>query len=886
LAVWILLGFVSACFLVPFIILSKVFPGNDPVDLDVGVSLLHNFFPRWFFFVVVVGVAFERQRKVQAKNEELLARREELLLTSEELLAKSEELRIKNEELLAKREELDAVHGTAIKISNNEALETRLEAVIDAAIQLLKAKGCIVYLCLPERDMLELVALKGLDPHHLDIGYLLPYGHGMAGAIVRDNLPSLYQNKYSESKYRVEELSDKFEAVIEVPLLFGNTTIGVLAVFDTQPHEFGEDDIPVLQRLAQYAAVAIHEMQVVEQLRKQNEAAQIIGNAGRSMNSTLDMNTIWSAAVENAWHLSGLYNTPPIFTYLAQLSRDGQYLELVATHPPTELVGLQARVGRIDFLKDKLIGIIGTVVKSKQSERISNVKPEVVTGVVSAYIEFHPDTRSQVAVPIKDKHGKVVGVLSVEHREEYAFPLELQTNLESLALQATAAIENAKLFAETTLLQQEQARILLEIANNRKLEDVAGSVLDALYRIVPYARATFQIFDGDNRRLLAIRGFGQEEVDDFLLRPISEDELLQEVLEGNKISILSPPHEHKRWDKRRSTGDILAWTGIPLVYGKKPLGVITVDELQPSGYTEQQSRLLELFAQYVTSVLQNAISFQQNVERVAELTEARDSLRIMMRFFQSYYNLALIGVVYGEDIHYAKNLLGMAAARASRIAEGRISSSEDIKKSAALIVSRVERYLLLVDELERAALRSPDHVRFNLHAMLDHVISSKRIGSNILVTQDYKASSSTVFAPRQLRQVFLVIIQNALDSMSSGGVLTLGTEIEERDGTRYIRVSVSDTGTGIPEDLQKNLFAPRIQDGHRTNRRGTGLGLPWAYAFMRVYRGDITFSTSPEKGTTMYVLVPEDFRKVMPLPLNAENLRNLIARLERVTDAD
>lgn len=285
-------------------------------------------------------------------------------------------------------------------------------------------------------------------------------------------------------------------------------------------------------------------------------------------------------------------------------------------------------------------------------------------------------------------------------------------------------------------------------------------------------------------------------------------------------------------------------------------------------------------------MLQNAISFQQKAERVAGLTEALDSLRIMMRFFQSYYNLALIGVVYGEDIHYAKNLLGMAAARANRIAEGRTISSEEIKKSAALVVSRIERYLLLVDEFQHAALRSPDHVRFNLHAMLDDVISSKRIGPDIVVRQDYKASSSTVFAPGQLRQVFLVIIQNALDAINNNGVLTLGTEIEERDGTKYIKVSVSDTGTGIPEDLQKNLFAPRIQEGHRGNRRGTGLGLPWAYAFMRVYRGDISFSTSLGNGTTMYVLVPEDFRKVMPLPLDAENLRNLIARLERVTEAD
>ena len=592
-----LLFFVSTAFLLPFIFLSRFFPGNDPVELDVGTSLIHNFFPRWFFFVVVVGVAFERQGKVRAKNEELLARRAELLAKSEELLAKSEELRTKNEELLAKREELEAVHETAIKISNNEALETCLKAVIDAAIELLKAKGCIVYLCLPDRDMLELVAVKGIEPHHLKLGYLLPYGKGMAGAIVRDNLPFLYQNNYSDSEYCVEDFRGKFEAVIEVPLLFGNSTIGVLAVFDTRPHEFGQDDVPVLRRLAQYAAVAIHEMQVVEQLRRQNAAAQIIGNAGRSMNSTLDINTIWSAAVENAWKLSELYNTPPIFTYLAQLSRDGQYLELVATHPPTELAGLQSRVGRIDFFEGKLIGIIGTVVKSKQSERIPNVKPEVVTGAVSAYIEFHPDTRSQLAVPIKDKHGDVVGVLSIEHREEYAFPFELQTNLESLALQATAAIENAKLFAEITLLQQQQARILLQIADNSKLEDVAGSVLDALHHIVPYSRATFQIFSGDNRRLLAKRGLSNDQVDDFLLRPISEDSLLQEVLEDNKISILSPPQKHKGWEQRPTTGDILAWTGIPLVYGKKPLGVITVDELQSSAYSEQQVRLLEIFAQ-------------------------------------------------------------------------------------------------------------------------------------------------------------------------------------------------------------------------------------------------------------------------------------------------
>jgi two-component system, cell cycle sensor histidine kinase and response regulator CckA len=110
---------------------------------------------------------------------------------------------------------------------------------------------------------------------------------------------------------------------------------------------------------------------------------------------------------------------------------------------------------------------------------------------------------------------------------------------------------------------------------------------------------------------------------------------------------------------------------------------------------------------------------------------------------------------------------------------------------------------------------------------------------------------------KQLEQVIFNLCLNARDVMPSDGVLTLSVTCVEPAGTgqRRVRLSVADTGGGIPEAVQAKLFQPF----HTTKApgRGTGLGLASSQGIVRAFGGELTYETKIGQGTVFHIELPE-----------------------------
>jgi two-component system NtrC family sensor kinase len=105
--------------------------------------------------------------------------------------------------------------------------------------------------------------------------------------------------------------------------------------------------------------------------------------------------------------------------------------------------------------------------------------------------------------------------------------------------------------------------------------------------------------------------------------------------------------------------------------------------------------------------------------------------------------------------------------------------------------------------------------------------------------------------PDRLQQTLVALMVNASEAMPDGGRLgvTLDSSSDE-----HLTISVSDTGTGIPEELQSSIFEPffTTKDG----QGGVGLGLAIVHGIVRRHGGTITLESSPLSGTTFHVTLP------------------------------
>ncbi|MGD9937482.1 MAG: response regulator [Methanoregulaceae archaeon] len=122
----------------------------------------------------------------------------------------------------------------------------------------------------------------------------------------------------------------------------------------------------------------------------------------------------------------------------------------------------------------------------------------------------------------------------------------------------------------------------------------------------------------------------------------------------------------------------------------------------------------------------------------------------------------------------------------------------------------------------------------------------------------------------QLKQVLHNLVSNADQAMPDGGRLTVTAEnvvIGDDEvltllGGEYVRIMVSDTGTGIPRELVSKIYEPYFT----TRQSGSGLGLTVTHSIIRNHGGTIEVESSPGAGTTFIVYLPATRRVVSPAP--------------------
>jgi len=107
----------------------------------------------------------------------------------------------------------------------------------------------------------------------------------------------------------------------------------------------------------------------------------------------------------------------------------------------------------------------------------------------------------------------------------------------------------------------------------------------------------------------------------------------------------------------------------------------------------------------------------------------------------------------------------------------------------------------------------------------------------------------------QLKQVFINILNNAIDAMPAGGRVHISTREVRGNGTGpQVEIAFQDTGGGIPEDKLERIFDPFFTT--KEDGKGTGLGLPISKRIVERHGGSIAVQSTPGAGTRFTVCLP------------------------------
>jgi PAS domain S-box-containing protein len=222
--------------------------------------------------------------------------------------------------------------------------------------------------------------------------------------------------------------------------------------------------------------------------------------------------------------------------------------------------------------------------------------------------------------------------------------------------------------------------------------------------------------------------------------------------------------------------------------------------------------------------------------------------------------LAAMGRLAGIIAHEINNPLE-AISNAFYLLRDHPSLDEEARYYSKLAEEELARVAHITKQTLSFYRESQRAIPISLADVLDNVIElqSRNLHVNsVALEKRFQTQGKIQGYPGELKQVFLNIIGNAVQAMPNGGRLRIGLResTARKNGRRGIRVSVCDTGVGIPREHAKRLFEPFFST---KEAKGTGLGLWISRGIIQKYEGTIRFRSiaiGAQKMTCFSIFIP------------------------------
>jgi len=588
-----------------------------------------------------------------------------------------------------------------------------------------------------------------------------------------------------------------------------------------------------------------------ELLEQERAKVRALEDIGVALGSTLDLNELLSLVVTR---VSQVLDAERSTLYL--LDEDtGELWSKVAQGE--EMVEIRLRVGE---------GLAGWVA---QNGRAVNIK--------DAYLDprFDPfwdrktgyRTRSIMCVPMKNHHGRTLGVIQALNKRDGYFTVEDESLLGALGSQAAVCVENSKLFLsvvgknmellETKNRLERKVReldVLVEIAGVAatagKLDDMLQGVLTRAMRAIDAEAGSILLSDeatGDLRFRCALGG-KPEAITHVSIKP--GEGICGWVAMHGEAQIVNDVRADKRHSRQLEDDIGYHPRSVMCVPLRWEDGVGALELLNKShgdaDFTEDDLKLAAVIAGHVSSAI--------GLARARERQEREE-------------RLSTIGQLLSGVLHDLKTPITVISGAVQLL----VTERDEVKRQT--LADRVVRQVGVINSLIRETLafargETTLWVRkvylqkyFN---DLEEQLAQEFRGRGMAVKLELLDRGIAHFDQHKLQRAVHNLARNALEALTGKpGTLTLTVD-RKPDGA--LMVAVTDDGPGISEEIRGRLFESFVTYG---KAGGTGLGLAIVRKIVQDHGGTIDVQSKPGR-TTFTLLLPQGSpeRESKPFPVD------------------
>ena len=244
---------------------------------------------------------------------------------------------------------------------------------------------------------------------------------------------------------------------------------------------------------------------------------------------------------------------------------------------------------------------------------------------------------------------------------------------------------------------------------------------------------------------------------------------------------------------------------------------------------------------------------------VEQIARSLDTIRSIDKL-KEQHRLAALGTMSAGLAHEIRNPLAGIKGAAQFLQDQ--NQEETQQEFLQLIVSETDRLNMVVSQfLNYARPLQLQLEASSIHELIHNVLDLEKANSNNeYVSYSYTAMTDIEdfsFDPNLIHQVLLNLLQNAAQAMDFQGNIHISCSIGQLvyapyQGQPSVEISISDTGPGIPRDIQKKLFIPFFT----TKDQGTGLGLAISQRIVETHGGNISVQSKKGKGATLIISLP------------------------------